>query len=246
MGEVKTLARGLQILERLAEVGDGQTTTELARHFEIDKGSMSRLLGTLENHRFVERDPDTRRYYLGVYLHELGRRGGQHAMLRELVQPFLEQLAATTTENAHVGVAAATYAVTIADVPSTEALRVVSEVGRRMPLHCSAVGKCLLAYSDQMPPRTLSRFTAHTLTTLVQLEGDLRATRARGYAVDNEELTPGVFGIAAPIRNREGRAVAALGVSGPSVRFTPMAMQQMGAAVVETAERISAELAYRG
>jgi len=245
MSEVKTLARGLQILERLAEAEDGLTSTELADYFEVDKASMSRLLSTLEAHRFADRDPDTRRYYLGTHVQELGRRAGQHAMLRELVQPYLQRLGAETDENAHVGIAASTYALTIADVPSTEPLRVVSEVGRHLPLHCSAIGKCLLAFVKLNIPASLPRFTANTLTEPSALEADLLEIRRRGYALDDEELTLGVRGLAAPIRNREGRTIAAIGLSGPTVRLTNAQLPQMAAFLMRTAEEVSAELGFQ-
>ena len=132
MAEVQTLARGLRILELLAEYEDGLSSTELAELIDVDKSSMSRLMNTLVNYRFAERDEQTRRYYLGTHVQELGRRAGQHASLRDIAQEHLQALATETRENAHVAVYSAPHALTIADIPSTEPLRVVSEVGRRV------------------------------------------------------------------------------------------------------------------
>ena len=220
MSEVQTLARGLQIIELLADVEGGLTTTELTEQLATDKSGISRLMNTLVKYRFADRDSQTRRYYLGSHLHELSRRAGQHAELRELVMPHLEQLGQLTHENAHAAVHASGQALTIADVPSTEPLRVVSEVGRRMPLHCSAVGKCLLAFAQFSHPATYPQFTEKTITNTARFERELDQIRRNGHALDDEELTLGVRGLAVPVRNREGRAVATIGLSGPTVRLT--------------------------
>ena len=244
MTEVQTLARGLRIIERLADVEDGLTTTELTELLAVDKSSMSRLMGTLVKYRFVERDGQTRRYFLGTHIQELGRRAGQHAKLRDLVQPHLQQLGAQTSENAHVAVYASPQALTIADVPSTEPLRVVSEVGRRMPLHCSAVGKCLLAFAQIPLPNNYPQFTSRTIVDVQQLELQLEQVRYQGYALDDEELTLGVRGLAAPIRNREGRTIAAIGLSGPTVRLTFDNIPKLVELLKQTAVSVSTELGF--
>ncbi|MGB1253788.1 MAG: IclR family transcriptional regulator [Candidatus Promineifilaceae bacterium] len=244
MTEVQTLARGLHILELLAETELGLTTTELATKLQVDKGGMSRLMHTLVNYRFAERDEKTRRYHLGMRVQELGRQAGQHASLRELSTPYLQQLGAATGENAHVAVYAPPQALIIADVPSTASLRVVGEVGRRTPLHCSAIGKCLLAFCEIPLPDTYTRFTKRTLTDAVQLSHALEDVRHKRYAVDDEELTLGVRGIATSIRNREGRTIATMGLSGPSVRLTHETIPQLARLLIDVAQGVSAELGY--
>ena len=246
MTEVQTLARGLHILELLAETELGLTTTELATTLNVDKGGMSRLMHTLVKYRFAERDEKTRRYHLGMRVQELGRQAGQYASLRELSEPYLQQLGAATGENAHVAVYAHPQALIIADVPSTAPLRVVGEVGRRTPLHCSAIGKCLLAFCEIPLPSTFTRFTDATLLNVEQLTQALEQTRRQGYAVDDEELTLGVRGIATSIRNREGRTIATMGLSGPSVRMTRAAIPTLAARLMRVAGEVSAELGYTG
>ncbi len=244
MSEVQTLARGLKIIDLLADADDGLTAADLINLLGIDKSGISRLMRTLVAYRFVERDDEVRRYYLGNHVRELGHRAGQHLMLRELAQPHLVKLSLVSAENAHVAVHSSSQALTIADQPSTEPLRVVSEVGRRMPLHCSAVGKCLLAFAGIVTPAILPRFTDHTITDPQALDRALLKTQRQKYAVDDEELTHGVRGIAVPVRNREGRTVAALGISGPSVRLTKAAIPDMAKLLITSASAISQELGY--
>lgn len=246
MSEVQTLARGLKIIDLLADTEGGLTASELIEHLGIDKSGISRLMGTLVKYRFVDRDNETRRYYLGSHVHELGDRAGQHSALRDLVQPYLAQLTAQSNENAHVAVYSSSQALTIADQPSTEPLRVVSEVGRRMPLHCSAVGKCLLAFAGISLPTAFPRFTENTIVDEQLLKKALEEIRHQGYAIDDEELTSGVRGLAVPLRNREGRTIATIGLSGPSVRLTSESIPQLIVNLQEVAANISTKLGYSG
>lgn len=246
MSEVQTLARGLKIIDLLADAEGGLTASELIEQLEIDKSGVSRLMKTLVKYRFADRDSETRRYFLGAHVHELGHRAGQHAALRDLVQPFLVKLSGRSNENAHVAVISSAQALTIADQPSTQPLRVVSEVGRRMPLHCSAVGKCLLAFTGANLPTSLPRFTDKTIIDEAQLIDQLENIRQRRYALDDEELTLGVRGLAVPIRNREGRTVATLGLSGPAVRLTTEAIPSLVNLLQATAAAISTELGFAG
>lgn len=245
LSEVQTLARGLRILELLAEFEDGLSSTELANLIEVDKASMSRLMNTLVKYRFAERDEQTRLYYLGTHIQELGRRAGQHAALRDLAQVHLQELADLTHENAHIGVYSPPHALTIADIPSTEPLRVVSEVGRRVPLHCSAIGKCLLAFVEISMPNNFPRYTERTIVDTQELESQLEDIRYQEYALDDQELTLGVRGIAVPIRNREGRAIATMGLSGPSVRLTHEAIPELITLLRNSAQKVSSELGFQ-
>ena len=244
MSEVQTLARGLRILELLADTEDGLSSTELTGLLSIDKSSISRLMKTLVKYRFADRDSQTRRYFLGTHIQDLGQRAGQHAELRELATPHLKRLGVMTSENAHIAVYASPHALTIADVPSTAPLRVVSEVGRRMPLHCSAVGKCLLAFSSIPLPTSQPSFTKKTIEDTRKLSVQLNQIRRQKFALDDEELSLGVRGLAVPIRNREGRTIATMGLSGPTVRLTNEAIPSLVELLKKTAGQVSAELGY--
>lgn len=245
MSEVQTLARGLRILEYLADAEEGLTSSELSELLGVDKASMSRLMATLTKYRFAERDEATRRYFLGTHIKELGRKAGQYASLRELSQPYLQNLASETRENAHLAVYSAPHVLTIADVPSSEALRVVSEVGRRLPLHCSAIGKCLLAFAEIPFPSHLTKYTDRTILDIETLKTHLHTIRQDGYVLDDEELTLGVRGLAAPVRNREGRMIAAMGLSGPSVRLTDEALPYLVELLKEKALRASQDFGFQ-
>ena len=246
MSEVQTLARGLKILNLLAEAPDGLGSSELADTLGIDKGAMSRLMKTLVAYGYAERDPASRLYYIGSHLSELSRHAGQHASLRELAMPLLESLSRETSENAHLAIARGEQAITIADVASEQVLRVVSEVGRKLPLHASAVGKCLLAFSEQAIPSELKRYTTKTICNRRKLQTVLEHIRLSNEALDDEELTPGVRGLAVPVRNREGRVIGSVGVSGPTVRLPLEGLESNFVLLTSAAASLSQQLGYEG
>jgi DNA-binding IclR family transcriptional regulator len=119
-------------------------------------------------------------------------------------------------------------------------------VGMSVPLHCSALGKVLLAYgTGQLPPGRLERLTDKTITTETALRSDLAGVRARGYAVTDEELEPGLIAVAAPVRGYDGAVVAALSVSAPTNRMTSEDVKTAAGHCAEEAAGLSAVLGYR-
>lgn len=242
MSEIQSLARGLRILELLAEADDSISVTELSKEIGVDKSSISRMLQTLVNYRFAERDTRTRRYFIGPRMKELSVPNDHHTALRDQAIPFLQQLVDDTSENAHLAIDVQGQSLIIADVESTAQLRVVSEVGRLVPLHCTATGKCLLAFSNVPLPESLPSATPRTITTHAQLRHHLEQIRSQGYALDDEEYTIGVRCLAAPVYDHSGIAIASIGISGPTVRLSLNQIPVLAEAVITTAVAFSQSL----
>jgi len=134
----------------------------------------------------------------------------------------------------------------IAQVDSTYLIGGTNWVGLSVPLHCSALGKVLLAYeAAELPPGRLARRTSRTLTSREALTADLAEVRRRGYAVTSEELEPGLAAVAAPVFRDGAAVVAALSVSGPSTRLTPARMAEVAARCVAEASALSAVLGHQ-
>lgn len=245
LSEVQTLARGLRILEILAASQDSVGVTELANQMGVDKSSVSRLVQTLVKYRFAERDSKTRRYRLGGKIRELSQQMGRHTQLNEQAQPFLIELVDKTGENAHLAVYAQQTALVVADVESPAPLRVVSGVGRRIPLHCTAVGKCLLAFCDVPMPDHLPKLTPLTITDHDQFTHHLQQIRDAGIAVDDEEHIIGARCLAAPVYDYSGQSIASIGISGPSVRVTPHNLPKLINIVTNVARALSNALGYQ-
>lgn len=242
MSLIQSLDRGMRILDLLAAADDGLSVTQLAAALAIDKGSASRLVQTLAAHDLAQKDPVTRRYRLGARLAGLGERYLHQSPLPEAARPHLRRLAGQTGECAHLGIHWHAQVLYVAQVESPAALRVNADVGFTAPLHCTALGKVLLAFGAAPLPAECPACTPNTLTTPAALQADLEATRARGYALDDEEFDAGVRCIAAPVYDSTRRAVAALGISGPAARMAPDALPSLAAAVIEAARALSLSL----
>ncbi|ROO89086.1 IclR family transcriptional regulator [Actinocorallia herbida] len=206
-----------------AQASTGVGVSELARRSGLSKSTAFRVLGMLERNGVVERTG--KGYRLGERLHELGTSvyapGQDH--VRDLLIPFLTDLYGMTRETVHLAVLHGTEVVYLAKLYGHRNLPVPSRIGGRMPAHCTAVGKALLAYDEDAAEEALTaplrRFTATTLADPGDLSLELRRVRQEGIAYDEGEAKPGLHCIAVPIMGRTGRPVAALSVAGAAGRL---------------------------
>jgi IclR family transcriptional regulator, KDG regulon repressor len=245
MPEIQSLARGLAILEKLAEAPDGLSITELAEAFEVDKGNMSRLMQTLANYGFAEKDAATRRYVLGPQIVRLSRILLSRMPLRETAKPFLKRLVEVSGECAHLAILAQSQALYIDQAESSSTLRVTTGVGTLAPLYCTALGKVLLAFAHAQPPSEMHPYTLRTITDANMLQHHLEQVRGQGYAIDDEEFELGVRCIAVPVFDYREKCVAAIGISGPSSRMTLDALPSLAKEVQEIGKALSARLSFK-
>ncbi|MGD0706925.1 MAG: IclR family transcriptional regulator [Anaerolineaceae bacterium] len=244
MAEIQSLARGLKILDILGQAQDGVSITELANTLGVDKGSASRLMSTLVCHGYAEKDETTRRFHLGSQVVTLSRSVLTHRPLREAAKPYLHQLMERTGECAHLAIPAQGKVLYIDQVESPATLRVNAQVGTMNPLHCTALGKALLAFGDLELPSDLTSFTPRTITDPEMLRRHLNEVRQHGYAVDDEEFDIGVRCIAVPVFDFRGKAVGAIGISGPATRMTPERLPALAEIVVEIGKTLSERLTF--
>jgi len=248
--EESSLAKGVRLLDELGQLNRPVGLTELSRTAGLAKSTTHRLLSSLVAAGLVSQQPDGR-YALGLRLFELGSRAGAALDVRSVARPQLERLRDTTGETAHLGVLLGDEVVYIEKVESEFAVRMSSRVGGRNPLHCTALGKCLLATgSEALSERVLSRpLMARTPRTHVdpdRLRQELSAVRARGWALDDEESDEGLRCIGASVRGAEGTTIAAVSISGPSTRVTKARVRALAADVVSGAREISARMGATG
>jgi DNA-binding IclR family transcriptional regulator len=249
--QVKVLDRALGILEVLSNEGTELGPAELSEHLDLHKSTVHRLLMVLERHRLIEKRAQNGKYRLGLKLFELGSKAVAKLDLRERVEPYLERLVSETGETAHICILDGNQMLSIANVESPRTLRTPSTVGRRTPLHCTAVGKAMLAFlpddeADELIRKCeLTAFTHRTLTTPRQLKAELQRIRARGYAMDNEEIEEGLRCIGAPVRDYSGKVIAAMSVAGPAFRLTEQRIPMVARSVMDAARELSSELGYR-
>lgn len=245
MSEIQSLARGLKILDILADADDSVGITELAHQMEMDKSSISRLMQTLANYGYAEQDPSTRRYRLGPQIVVLGQTLLNRIPLRDQARPFLHQLVERTGECAHLAIVAQGQVLYIDQVESPATLRVNAGIGTLAPLHCTALGKVLLAFGDTPPPDHLGTFTTRTIVDRDVLRAHLDQTRRQGYAVDDEEFSYGVRCVAVPVTDYRNKAVGAVGISGPAGRMGLERIPDLAAIVREVGVALSNKLSFR-
>ena len=244
MAEIQSLARGLVILDILSQSQGGASITEVAEILGVDKGSASRLMSTLAMHGYSERDPTTRRYFLGPQIIRLSGSLLTCMPLRESAKPFLRQLMEHTGECAHLAILAQGKALYIDQVESPATLRVNVQVGQMAPLHCTALGKILLAFGNAEIPNRLERFTPKTITDQDTLRHHLEAVRQQGYAVDDEEYDSCVCCIAVPVYDYRDIVVGAMGISGPASRISPERLPELTTIVVDIGKALSGRTSY--
>jgi len=245
LAEIQSLARGLKILELLSQTDNGVGITELAEELGVDKSSASRLAQTLAAYGFAEQDPDTRRYTLGPQIVRLSRSVLTRMPLRDQAKPFLRQLVERTGECSHLAILAQGQALYIDQVESLSSLRVTTGVGTLTPLHCTALGKVLLAFSNEPLPAEMPVFTPRTIADQETLRAHLEQTRRQGYGVDDEEYEYGVRCVAAPVFDFRGKVVGAIGISGPAGRIGLDKLAQFGAVVAEVSRALSDRLSFK-
>jgi DNA-binding IclR family transcriptional regulator len=242
---VQVVDRVLDILEAFTIDTPELGVSDVSRATGLNKGTAHRLLSALERHRLVEQDQTSGRYHLGLRLWELGNHAVARLELPGPAMPALHQLSAATGETAHLAVLDDADVLYIAKVESTRPLRIPSQVGRRLPPHCTAIGKTLLAWlpvpelEAVIRARGLSRYTPHTICDADVLRSELTLIRQRGFALDREELEQGLRCVAAPIRDRSAQVIAAVSVAGPSVRVNEAETPRLVEAVLRAAHSIS-------
>ncbi len=245
MSEIQSLARGLQIIEKLAEAADGLSVTDLANQFEVDKGSMSRLMQTLAKYGFAEKNPDNRKYILGPQIVRHSRTLLQRNSLRDMAKPYLKQLVDLTGECSHLAILAQGQAFYIDQEESTNALRVTTSVGSLAPLYCTALGKIFLAFTKTPLPDDLPSHTMRTITDASMLKRHLEIVRSQGYAIDDEEWNLGVRCIAVPVFDHRDKCEAAIGISGPTTRLSLEKISQLSTTIMQIGKDLSSKLSFR-
>jgi IclR family acetate operon transcriptional repressor len=241
----QAIDRAARLLSEVVRSTDPMTFTGLSAATGLAKSTTSRLLLALERNGLVRRD-DNGRFLPGEMFVSFAWRGGAEAGLVAVAQPFLQRLGKATGETVNLGVAGKGRVEQIAQVDSTYMIGGTNWVGMSLPLHCSALGKVLLAYgAAQLPAGKLERRTDKTVTSEAALWEDLAGVRARGYAVTDEELEPGLITVAGPVHGYDGAVVAALSVSAPATRMTRDGLEVAARHCMQEAAGLSAVLGYR-
>jgi DNA-binding IclR family transcriptional regulator len=249
---INSLDRGLRILLILGQNAAPLGLNEVSRRLEIDKSTTHRIMSTLCGQGFVEQDPESRKYLLGLRVIEVAALKLRTINLLKVARPPIQTLVSQSRETVHVAVQSDGEVMYLDSEQYAGVITVNTTIGGRAPMHSSAVGKALLSgmtaedVDRVLAIKGLQRYTEKTIVDPRELHLHLQQCHERGYALDDEETDLGVRCLAAPVLDHRGSAVAAVGISGPAQRMSFERIPILAHLVKECATTISRQLGYTG
>jgi DNA-binding IclR family transcriptional regulator len=237
----QAIERAIGVL-RCFETATDLGITEIARKLGLSISTAHRVTKALTEGGLLAQDPKTERYQLGPTLVVLGDKAAR-GLGYEAALPSLRALSTDTGESVNLGIRAGTDVHVVLDVASPQPLRFSQQPGTRVPLHTSAMGKCLLAFAGDIEAEIaglgeLAPVTEKTITDPETLAEELRRVRDRGWALNDEERHAGVRTVAVPVMGSDGRVVAAIAVQGPTVRITEDKISALAERLQSAAEEV--------
>jgi IclR family KDG regulon transcriptional repressor len=247
---VQSVDRAMVLLETLCRADSGISLQELAQAAHLPKSTAHRLLKTLIHHNLVSQDSHKSVYAPGLKLFELAYSQINSLSLRPKAAPFVAELARQTNETIHLAVLDDYEVVYIEKEETDHPIRMHSAIGKRSPVHCTGLGKAMLAYlSDQdleaaVQRKGLTRYTPRTITSFQELKEHLALVRSKGYAIDDAEHEEEIRCVAAPVRDHRGEVIAAISLSVPSMRCNRQRIESFAPSVCHYADQISRQMGY--
>lgn len=246
---VQSVKRALSLLQILSNSSKKCSLAELSAQADIPPSTVHRLLQTLKEVNFVTQDVSTSQYYLGSALISLGIEATNYLDIRKIAHSILIELANDTEEDAYLSMADGNYGVLIESVSGPHPLKVIGSALARVPLHCGAARKILLAYKSDIfisnyIDRKLEQYTENSITDPRKLLLQLEEIRMNGYALSIGEHLKDATGISAPVFDSLGNSIAAIGIMGPSIRITENKYSHIIHLVKKHAQELSMALGY--
>lgn len=248
---VQTLERAFNMIEIMGNADYHLGISEISQRSELPLATTHRILATLVQLGYVEQNPETNKYTLGVRILQLRGAVISQLNLGVVAMPIMKMLMNRVEETVHLAVYNEGEIVYIERVEGLRTQGMYTRIGKRASAHCTALGKVLLSYlpeslwfDDVVNKRGLKAYSETTITSVDALKLDLQRTKERGYAIDNGETGEKVRCIAAPIHDYTSQAVAAISISGPQTQVTWDRVEELGASVSRAAESISERLGF--
>jgi DNA-binding IclR family transcriptional regulator len=238
--------RGADLLVRVLESEEPVALTDLASASGIPKSTASRLVSALERRGLIEQDGERGRLRPGPAILRVAERSMLERNMIELARASLDALADESGETINLAVPAGHGVEHVAQVDSRHFLGTGQWLGRAVDYHCTAVGKVFMAFGRaSIPSAPLARHAPATITDPARLSSELEVVRGQGFATAVDELEPGLAAMAAPVRGARGEVVAALSVTGPTLRMTPARILELQPILTDEAKALSRRLGHR-
>jgi len=248
---IQSIERAADILELFLLVSPELSIKEISEHTGLSKSTVHGIIKTLEYKGYLQQNPDDLKYKLGMKLFQLGNAVGNRLDIGKIARPLIQDLVAELKETVHLVILDRDEVIYVEKVEGPHSLSIYSQIGKRAPIHCTGVGKAILAFQPDgeidrlLRQAVLTPFTDKTITDKQQLKEHLKLVKQQGYAIDDEEIELGLKCIAAPIFNHQGKAVASISCAAPVTRFGEERIPRVIAGVRNTADTISRRLGYQ-
>lgn len=223
-GGVKSVTKAFAILEVLNK-GEELSISEMSNALSMDKTTVHRIVNTIKDAGFVNQNPLTKKYSNSMKFYIYGKNVLKKNELSDIARPYIKQIAQITGETVNIGIVVDNSVVYIDRAQGEMSIQVATSTGRSIPMHCTGMGKAIMAYlsldeiDDIINKTELVPYTKNTAITKHDLMERLNEVRDKGYSIDNEEFEEGLIAFGAPIFNAEGKAIAAISISCPKIRF---------------------------
>jgi IclR family KDG regulon transcriptional repressor len=249
---VKTIDRLVEILDYFAHCHAGLSLSELSEHLNLPKSTLHRFLVSLEAHGALRRDANDKKWFPGYKLIVWGSVAAENTTIREIAKPFMSDLRAASGEMAILTIYHAHEVICIDMSETSHPVRLNMKIGAQRAAHAGASSKVLIAYLSEeevmaiVKEKGLPKLCTNTITDINVLKAELARIRVQGYADSLEETDPGAWGVATPIRDWKGQVVGAIGLAGPTLRYSEASVKEYASLCSKYAERISTALSASG
>jgi IclR family transcriptional regulator, KDG regulon repressor len=248
---IQSVERAADILELFLHSGPELSVKDISVQLGISKSTAHGLIKTLDHRGYLQQNSENLKYKLGLRLFELGHHLGEQLDIVNIANPIITDLVDELKETVHLVVRQQDELIYVAKEEGPQTLRIYSQVGKRAPIHCTGVGKAILAYQTEeevnriLDTVPLESFTEFTIIDKDEIRQQLESTKVTGYSVDDEEIEIGLKCVAAPIFNFKGEAFASLSCASPKMRVTEERLPIVIEGVKRAAAEISSKLGYK-
>lgn len=250
---VESLSRGLSILSVLSESPFPLNLTEISNQLHLSMSTVQRLTFTFQHLGYLDRDGETKKFRLGPKSISFGLSVMRNLDIRRVAFPYLDKTSKEVGETVNLAILDGMEIVYVERIKTQQILNINLQIGSRLPAYCTSMGKAMLAFlpeerlQELLKKMDLATRTPYTITHREDLRKELGEVKARGFAMNNEELSVGLRSVAAPVRNYTGEVIAAVNIAVPSIRVSQRRLKTILAKeVMKTAYQISSTLGYKG
>ncbi|CAM3837238.1 IclR family transcriptional regulator [Aeromicrobium ponti] len=248
---IQSIERAADILELFLAYDQELSVKDISSKLGLSKSTVHGIIKTLEYRGYLQQNKDDLKYKLGLKLFELGNRVSHQFDLGKIARPIIKKLVDELQETVHLVVFERGEVIYIEKLDGPRALRIYSQVGKRAPIHCTGVGKAILAFQEGeeinrlLSNTNLEPYTEYTMTNKEELINHLHFIREQGYSIDDEEIELGLKCVAAPIFDHHQHVIGAISCAAPKVRMDDVKLAEFIPRIQQAAESISQSMGYK-